>query len=102
MSNRREAERWLTQARADLATARDSRTAGHHEWACFQAQQSGDKALKTGLVLRGARAILSHSLIELLREGQKADAGLAPLDDACRFLDAVYIPTRYPNGLPGT
>jgi len=102
MSNRREAERWLAQAREDLAAARDSRTAGHYEWACFQAQQAAEKALKAVLFFRGLRAILSHSLVELLREIRRLDPGFAPLDEGCRFLDAVYIPTRYPNGLPGT
>lgn len=102
MSNKGEAQRWLAQARADLAAARDSRAAGHHEWACFQAQQAGEKALKAVLYLRGVRAILSHSLVELLHESRKADAAFAPLEEACRFLDAVYIPTRYPNGLPGS
>ena len=101
MSNRGEAERWLGQARADLAAGKDSRMAGHHEWACFQAQQSAEKALKAALYLRGVRAILSHSLVEVLREVRRLDPGFPPLDEGCRFLDAVYIPTRDPNGLPG-
>jgi HEPN domain-containing protein len=35
--------RW-EQAEADLAAARDSAAASHHEWCCFQSQQAGEKA----------------------------------------------------------
>ena len=39
------ARTWFDQARADLAAAEDSAATRHHEWACFQAQQAGEKAL---------------------------------------------------------
>ncbi len=41
------ARTWCDQARADIAAAVDSTAAGHHEWACFQAQQAGEKALNS-------------------------------------------------------
>ena len=37
---------WLNQAQRDLEQAEDSRRAGRHEWACFAAQQSAEKAVK--------------------------------------------------------
>lgn len=52
------------QAKADLAAARDKGAAGHHESACFHAQRSGEKAFKGVLFPGGARAILSHPLVE--------------------------------------
>ena len=93
------ARTWLDQARADLAAAGDSAATGHHEWACFQAQQAGEKALKALLYARGRTSIVTHSLRRLVREGVEADASLAALDDDARWLDQHYIPTRYPNGL---
>ena len=36
---------WLSQAQRDLEQAEDSRRAGRHEWACFAAQQAGEKAV---------------------------------------------------------
>ena len=99
--NEVEFARWFEQARDDLEAARGSRSAGHHEWACFQAQQAAEKALKAFLLLQGKRRFMAHSVRELLREAQ----GLAPEFSAvskARRLDEYYIPTRYPNGLPGT
>jgi HEPN domain-containing protein len=90
---------WLDQARADLAAAKDSAAAGHHEWACFQAQQAGEKALKAFLYARGRTSIITHSLRRLVREAVATDAAFADLDEAARLLDQHYIPTRYPNGL---
>jgi hypothetical protein len=37
---------WLQQAERDLAQAESSRREGRHEWACFAAQQSAEKAVK--------------------------------------------------------
>jgi hypothetical protein len=37
---------WLSQAQRDLEQAEDSLRAGRHEWACFAAQQAGEKAVK--------------------------------------------------------
>jgi len=93
------ARTWFDQARADLAAAEDSAATGHHEWACFQAQQAGEKALKAVLYARGRTSIVTHSLRRLVRESVGIDAAFAELDEDARLLDQHYIPTRYPNGL---
>ena len=93
------ARTWFDQARADLAAAEDSAATGHHEWACFQAQQAGEKALKAVLYNRGRTSIVTHSLRRLVRESAATDAAFADLDEDARLLDQHYIPTRYPNGL---
>ena len=95
------ARTWFDQACADLAAAEDSAATGHHEWACFQAQQAGEKALKAVLYARGRTSIVTHSLRRLVRESAGIDAAFAELDDDARLLDQHYIPTRYPNGLDG-
>ena len=99
--NRTEAQRWYGQGRFDLEAARDSAAASHYEWACFQAQQAAEKALKAVLLRRGKRQFLSHSVHDLLEEVQKFAPEFTTLSEA-RRLDEYYIPTRYPNGLPGT
>ncbi len=98
--NEAEFVRWYAQARDDLGAARTSRNAGHHEWACFQAQQAAEKGLKAFLFLQGKRRFISHSIQELLREAQDLDPAFRDVAKA-RRLDEYYIPTRYPNGLPG-
>lgn len=96
-----EARRWLAQARADLAAARSSIGSQHFEWAAFQAQQAGEKAIKA-LWFHHALDPWGHSLAQLIEQLPKPDVRRAvqPLMDHAKALDKLYIPTRYPNGLP--
>lgn len=85
--------RWLKQAEADFDAAQDSLKSDHFEWACFQAQQAAEKALKVFLYSQGLRALLTHSIAELLVEAQKYGPFAIPKKYA-KTLDS-YIPTRY-------
>lgn len=93
------ASAWFEQAEADLRAAELSATGGAYEWACFQAQQSGEKALKAYLYARGLTSLVTHSLRRLARECATLDPAFRELDEAARLLDQHYIATRYPNGL---
>ena len=95
-----EARRWLTQALHDRDAARLNRDHGFHEHACFLAQQSAEKALKAFLYGRGEGPVLGHSTLALTLECADHDSAFNALQDSCRRLDQLYIPTRYPNGLP--
>jgi HEPN domain-containing protein len=99
--NIEEAIRWFKQAKADIESAKDSLATKHFDWACFQAQQSGEKALKAFLYKQGLRAILTHSVRDLLNECGKYENTFLDFADHGRSLDTFYIPSRYPNGLPG-
>jgi len=112
MADRRtEAARWYRQASFDLKAARWNREGGFHDTACFLAQQAAEKALKSLLYYRGARrtALLTHSLVEMVQElaapvsetPPEAAPVIAALVDQARSLDLHYVPSRYPNGLPG-
>ena len=95
---------WLHQARADLSQAQLSADAGHHEWACFACHQAVEKALKA-LHLHHGQQSWGHGLGRCLRDlPPQALAALAAqvsdLEDRLRVLDALYIPTRYPDSLP--
>jgi HEPN domain-containing protein len=94
-----ESSRWLTQARWDLKAAGDSAAAGNFEWACFQAQQAAEKALKSFLYAAGASPLALHSVRRLLAECERLHPEFAGLRGAAE-LDRYYVPTRYPNGLP--
>jgi HEPN domain-containing protein len=93
MPNR--AKDWLAQALRDLEQAQASRREQRHEWACFAAQQSAEKALK-GLHLAKGQEAWGHVLATLLRElpGEVPDS----LVDKARVLDNFYVATRYVNG----
>ena len=98
-NNIREFERWFEQAKFDSDAAEDSLKAGNYEWACFQAQQSGEKALKSFLFLKGKRGILTHSVDRLIKECIRVERSFNQLSET-KELDQYYVPTRYPNGLP--
>lgn len=99
---RQEAGRWLAQAKADLRAAEGSLSLATYEWACFQAQQAAEKALKA-LWYHHAQDPWGHSLAKLIEDfpDQAIRQSLSPLSDSAKALDKLYIPTRYPNGLPG-
>ncbi len=95
------ARTWFEQAQADLRAAEDSTATKHHEWACFQAQQAGEKALKAFLSAHGRTSIVTHSVRRLVREcaAIELDELFPDLDEDARLLDQHFIPTRYPNAL---
>jgi HEPN domain-containing protein len=96
-----EAERWLAQARSELAFARIGVREGFFAQACFHCQQSAEMALKALHYGRGERLVIGHSLVELLAGLVDAHPSLGALRGAAARLDQLYIPSRYPNGLPG-
>ena len=88
---------WLRQAEKDLEKAKLDLEWGYYEWACFTSHQAAEKSLK---------ALFQYLHGEAWGHGTKALLEALPLDDAskfseeAKFLDKLYIPTRYPNGLP--
>jgi len=87
---------WLSQAISDLEQAEDSQRAGHHEWACFAAQQAAEKAVKA-LHLHLGQEAWGHVVAVLLRDLPPGAAVPEALIDKARVLDNFYIPSRYPN-----
>lgn len=88
---------WFAQAERDLDHAISSQKEGRHEWACFAAQQSAEKAVKA-LHLSLKQEAWGHVVARLLAE--------LPLDvpedlvEKAKVLDGFYIPTRYASGHP--
>jgi len=97
-----EAQRWFKQAFYDLKAVEWNLEGNFYSTACFLAQQSAEKALKSLLFYLGLRkkAFLTHSIVEMIREGEQKASFLTELATDARELDLHYIPARYPNGLP--
>jgi len=95
------AGKWWKQSQADLKAARSSLASGSFEWACFQSQQAGEKALKAFSYQNGYTSVMTHSLKELVRECDRIEKSYSGLMSSARTLDIHYIPSRYPNGLAG-
>ncbi len=93
----REGDRWLKQAESDLAYAELGLREGFFAQACFQCQQVCEKAIKAVRYARGERAVLGHALVELAASLE----AMEEFRESLAVLDQYYVPTRYPNGLPG-
>ena len=100
-SSEREAWRWFRQAEADRESVVLELEHGHHNVACFLAQQMAEKALKAFLYLKGERHPIGHSVADLCRTCARYEPRFADMMGSLVKLDRYYIPTRYPNGLPG-
>ena len=100
-SHRLEGQRWLEQAQADLKWARHLRDEGAAYLACFLAQQVAEKALKAFLYAQGEELVVGHSVRQLCQRAADYDERFELYLNKWAILDSYYIPTRYPNGLPG-
>lgn len=86
---------WFRQAERDLEQAESSQREGRHEWACFAAQQSAEKAVKALHESLGQEA-WGHVVAKLLTELPAQPPTI--LIDRARVLDNFYVATRYANG----
>jgi HEPN domain-containing protein len=97
---KKETLRWLTQAEEELKDAELLAKEKRFYLSLYLCQQSAEKALKAYLYLKEEEPIFTHSVSVLLRMAATIDGEFHTIDTAKR-LDDYYIPTRYPNGLPG-
>lgn len=95
-----EALRWFTQAEEELKDAKYLMEAKRYYLSLFLCQQSAEKALKAFIYMYEEDSIFSHSVTTILKLANSIDPDFKTLEGANR-LDDYYIPTRYPNGLPG-
>lgn len=98
---RREAGRWQEQAERDIDDARYCLQGNRFNLACFMAQQAAEKSLKAFLYASGEEEPWGHSVADLCREAGDRDGDFRNLHPEVAPLDKFYVPTRYPNGLPG-
>ena len=97
----KEAQRWLKQSERDLDDARFAYDGRRYNLVCFLAQQAAEKSLKAYLYYKGKEDVWGHSVAELCQDSLGIDADFAGVEKDASSLDKYYIPTRYPNGLPG-
>ena len=88
-----EVSRWLAQARSDLTAASHSISSQDYDWACFQAQQAAEKALKGLLLHKESKIIKTHDLLFLSDKVNLPEH----LKSACKELTFIYIHVRYPD-----
>ena len=96
-----EALRWIRQAKEDIDAARYNHKGKKFFISCFLSHQAAEKILKAYLIYKGFENIWGHSISDLSKECEKLDKDFTSLRKEISMLDKYYIPTRYPNGLPG-
>lgn len=94
------AERWLAFARQDLRVAELAMTEAIFNQVCFHAQQCAEKATKGWLEAQGRVPPRTHRMADLLP--LLPPRLLGAFSQRVLLLDAFYIPTRYPDALPGS
>jgi HEPN domain-containing protein len=100
--HKEESLRWLTQAKDEFQDADDLRKRDRFYLALFHFQQAAEKALKAYLYLKvkSIEVFYTHSIDDLLEMTMDIDPDFKEVAQA-KKLDKYYVPTRYPNGLPG-
>ncbi len=93
------ADNWWQYAIVDLKSARLLLAEGIYTQACFHAQQAVEKALKAVIAARGETPPRTHKISLLV---EITSLPLEDLANELNDLDLVYLPTRYPDALPGT
>lgn len=93
---------WLSQAWHDLDAARESMNSGYNEWACFQAEQSAEKALKSILVFHGKSAPKLHKLGVLIGLVKNVEPKFRGIHIDIAELQSYTFTARYPFLLPGS
>ena len=96
-----ELRRWLEFSQEDLVAAETMLEKGIYNLACFHSQQGIEKGLKGFLCSRKKAISRTHALVELVAHCLAFDKDFSALEETCRKLDPYYIPTRYPDALPG-
>jgi HEPN domain-containing protein len=99
--DRIEFDRWQAAAEEARRAAETAARAGHHNWACFLAEQSAQLSLKGLLHGLGAGA-WSQDVVDLGRALSEAvgDALSESLSAGLQRLSRHYIPARYPDAHP--
>ena len=93
-------DRWLEFARQDLQMAELAMNEGIYNEVCFHSQQCVEKCIKGLMTDLGKIPPRTHSIVDLL--GQLPPDCLQNLHEELAQLDIFYIPTRYPDALPGS
>ena len=95
-----QSERWLAFAHEDLRMAELAMGERIYNQVCFHSQQCAEKSLKALLVLQAQSLPRTHKLVDLV---EQLDSNLlVDMIHEITLLDRFYIPTRYPDALPGT
>jgi HEPN domain-containing protein len=96
----KEGEIWFHFAEEDLRMAKLALKEGIYNQVCFHSQQAVEKALKAHLESNNVMPPKTHKIVDLISK-IKTEM-FKDLRNNLILLDRFYIPTRYPDALPGS
>jgi HEPN domain-containing protein len=92
-------EEWFARAEDDYKFAKVGLREKFYSQVCFLSQQVIEKILKGCLVSQNKMYPKTHKLVDLFRLCNLK--WLKPFENKLKLIDEFYIPTRYPDGIPG-
>jgi len=95
-----EVKNWIDFAYEDLRMAELALKEEIYNQVCFHSQQCVEKILKAFIEFKGKIHPQTHKLTDIL--SQIPESPFEDLRDGILLLDRFYIPTRYPDALPGS
>jgi HEPN domain-containing protein len=101
-SSKEDGLRGLRQAANDREMTELLLREGFFAQAGFNAHQVSEKALQAMACYRGDRYVFGHSPTELVADLESTCPRLSEYRELAAILDSYYVPTRYPNALPGS
>ncbi len=94
-------KRWITFAEEDLKAADATLENEVYSAVCFHAQQAVEKSIKALLLVTSGYVPRQHSILRLAEISENKDL-FTSHREKLEFLDKFYVPTRYPDALPGS
>jgi len=94
--------KWVYFAEQDLNFAKSGFKENFYSHVCFLSQQAVEKMCKAFLVFNKLNYPKTHKIIDIINSNVKLVELLKEHVDEIKLLDAFYIPTRYPDGVPGS
>ena len=98
----KEQNRWFEFADEDYIVAQASLERKIYNQVCFHSHQGIEKLLKGYLFTKNKNIPRTHFIGVLLKLCVKINKKFSEMIDRCIKLDDYYIPTRYPDALPGS
>lgn len=93
-----ETRKWLDYAQENLRSARILMDSGLYNPCLQNVQQGVEKLMKAVLVELSGKFIKTHSIAKLKYEIDEIGMLFDITDEACDFLDTIYLPSKYPVG----
>jgi HEPN domain-containing protein len=94
-------KQWLDIATEDLTVAHLVFEEEHLAHTCFLSQQCIEKSLKAYLISKANTYPRTHNLVILLNQCEMLEPTFSQFRAECITIDQYYVPTRYPDAIPG-